>query len=64
MSSIAIYMEGGGDGKDSKAALRLGMETLSDPAERRSQGKGVEVESCLLRRAQCRFRRLSKRRSE
>jgi hypothetical protein len=31
MSSIAIYMEGGGDGKDSKAALRLGMEAFLSP---------------------------------
>jgi hypothetical protein len=31
MSSIAIYMEGGGDGKDSKAALRLGMDAFLNP---------------------------------
>lgn len=28
MSSIAIYMEGGGDGRDTKAALRLGMDSF------------------------------------
>ena len=28
MSGIAIYMEGGGDGRDAKAALRLGMDSF------------------------------------
>ncbi len=31
MSSIAIYMEGGGDGKDTKAALRQGMDAFLTP---------------------------------
>lgn len=28
MSGIAVYMEGGGDGRDAKAALRLGMDSF------------------------------------
>jgi hypothetical protein len=40
MSGVAIYMEGGGDGKDSKAALRQGMDafltTLKDAARAKS----------------------------
>ena len=28
MSGVAIYMEGGGTGRDSRAALRLGMDGL------------------------------------
>ena len=31
MSGVAIYMEGGGDGKGAKAALRQGMDTLLHP---------------------------------
>ena len=31
MSSVAIYMEGGGDSKGAKAALRQGMDTLLHP---------------------------------
>ena len=31
MSGIAIYMEGGGDGRDGKAALRVGMDALLKP---------------------------------
>ena len=31
MSGVAIYIEGGGDGKDSKAALRQGMDTFLAP---------------------------------
>jgi hypothetical protein len=40
LSGLAIYMEGGGDGKDSKAALRQGMDaflsTLKDAARAKS----------------------------
>jgi Domain of unknown function (DUF4276) len=31
MSGVAIYMEGGGDSRDSKAALRQGMDVFLDP---------------------------------
>ncbi len=31
MSGVAIYMEGGGDSRDSKAALRQGMGVFLDP---------------------------------
>jgi len=31
MSGMAIYMEGGGDSRDSKAALRQGMDVFLDP---------------------------------
>ena len=31
MSGIAIYMEGGGDGKENRAALRQGMDTFLQP---------------------------------
>jgi hypothetical protein len=31
MSSIAIYLEGGGGGKDSKATLRVGLEAFLSP---------------------------------
>jgi Domain of unknown function (DUF4276) len=31
LSGVAIYMEGGGDGKDSKAALRQGMDVFLTP---------------------------------
>lgn len=30
MSSITIYLEGGGDGKNTKSALRLGMDAFSE----------------------------------
>jgi hypothetical protein len=40
LSGVAIYMEGGGDGKDSKAALRQGMDafltTLKEAARAKS----------------------------
>jgi hypothetical protein len=39
MSSIAIYMEGGGDGKGSKAALRLGMESFLIPLKDAARAK-------------------------
>ena len=31
MSGVAIYMEGGGDGRDTKTDLRQGMDTLLQP---------------------------------
>jgi hypothetical protein len=39
MSSIAIYMEGGGSGKDSKGALRAGMETFLSPLKDAARAK-------------------------
>jgi Domain of unknown function (DUF4276) len=39
MSSIAIYMEGGGNGRDSKAALRLGMEDFLSPLKEAARVK-------------------------
>ena len=41
MSGVAIYMEGGGDGKDAKAALRQGMDTLLQPLEEAGRAKAL-----------------------
>ena len=39
MSGIAIYMEGGGDGKDGKAALRQGMDVFLAPLKEAVRAK-------------------------
>ena len=39
MSSIAIYMEGGGDGASAKQALRQGMDTLLEPLKQVARAK-------------------------
>ena len=39
MSGVAIYMEGGGAGKDSKAALRQGMDAFLDPLKQVAREK-------------------------
>ena len=39
MSSITIYLEGGGDGKNTKSALRLGMDAFLDPIKQLARTK-------------------------
>ena len=39
MSGITIYLEGGGKGKESKAALRRGMDAFLDPIKQRARTK-------------------------
>ena len=39
MSGVAIYMEGGGAGRDSKAALRQGMDAFLDPLKQAAREK-------------------------
>ena len=39
MSSITIYLEGGGDGKNTKAALRLGMDAFLGPIKQLARTK-------------------------
>lgn len=39
MMGIAIYLEGGGDGKDSKAELRIGMDAFLAAAKDRARSK-------------------------
>ena len=41
MSGVAIYMEGGGDGKDAKAALRQGMDALLQPLKEAARAKAL-----------------------
>ena len=41
MSSVAIYMEGGGDGNATKAALRQGMDTLLQPLKAAARAKAL-----------------------
>lgn len=41
MSGVAIYMEGGGAGKDSKAALRQGMDAFLDPLKQAARAKAI-----------------------
>ena len=37
MTGIAIYMEGGGDSRDGRAALRIGMDALLMPLKEMAQ---------------------------
>ena len=39
VSGIAIYMEGGGDGKENRAALRQGMDTFLQPLKEAARNK-------------------------
>jgi len=39
VSGVAIYMEGGGDGKDTKAALRQGMDAFLTPLKDKARAK-------------------------
>ena len=39
MSSITIYLEGGGDGKNTKSALRQGMDAFLDPIKKLARTK-------------------------
>ena len=39
MSTITIYLEGGGDGKNTKSALRLGMNAFLDPIKQLARTK-------------------------
>ncbi|MCY3664555.1 MAG: DUF4276 family protein [Gemmatimonadetes bacterium] len=41
MSGIAIYMEGGGDGKENRAALRQGMDTFLQPLKDEARKKSL-----------------------
>ena len=41
MSGVAIYMEGGGDGKGAKAALRQGMDALLRPLKEAARAKAL-----------------------
>ena len=41
MSGIAIYMEGGGDGKENRAALRQGMDTFLQPLKEAARNKAL-----------------------
>ena len=41
MSGIAIYMEGGGDGKENRAALRQGMNTFLQPLKDEARKKSL-----------------------
>ena len=41
MSGVAIYMEGGGDGKGAKAALRQGMDALLRPLKEAASAKAL-----------------------
>ena len=41
MSGVAIYMEGGGDGKDAKASLRQGMDALLRPLKEAARAKAL-----------------------
>ena len=41
MSRVAIYMEGGGDGRDGRAALRRGMDALLDSLKQAAREKAV-----------------------
>lgn len=41
MSDIAIYMEGGGDGKENRAALRQGMDTFLQPLKEAARNKAL-----------------------
>ena len=39
--SVAIYMEGGGDGRDTKDALRRGMDGLLEPLKQAARDKSI-----------------------
>lgn len=41
MSGIAIYLEGGGDGKDSKAEIRQGMDAFLEPLKNAARRKAL-----------------------
>ena len=41
MSGVAIYMEGGGDGRDAKAAIRQGMDRLLQPLKDATRAKAL-----------------------
>lgn len=41
MIGIAIYMEGGGDGKENRAALRQGMDTFLQPLKEAARNKAL-----------------------
>ena len=41
MSGIAIYMEGGGDGKENRAALRQGMDAFLQPLKEAARAKAL-----------------------
>ena len=41
MSRVAIYMEGGGAGKDGKAALRQGMDAFLGPLKQAARAKAI-----------------------
>ena len=41
MSSVAIYMEGGGSGSGTKAALRRGMDALLGPLKQAARNKSM-----------------------
>ena len=41
MSGVAIYMEGGGDSRDAKAALRRGMDALLQPLKEAAKAKDL-----------------------
>lgn len=41
LSGIAIYMEGGGDGKENRAALRQGMDTFLQPLKKAARNKAL-----------------------
>ena len=41
MSGVAIYMEGGGDGKSAKAAIRQGMDALLRPLKDAARAKAL-----------------------
>ena len=51
MSGFAIYMEGGGDGKGTKAALRQGMDALLQPLKEAARAKTLHWKLAALRRA-------------
>ena len=39
--SVAIYMEGGGNSRDTKGALRRGMEALLEPLKQKARAKSI-----------------------
>ena len=41
MSGVAIYMEGGGDGRDAKAAIRQGMDRLLQPLKDAARARAL-----------------------
>ena len=41
MSGVAIYMEGGGDGRDTRAAIRQGMDALLQPLKEAARARAL-----------------------